>query len=176
MNLSKEAIRAIMPGVSLSNLDKFYSYLVEYMAVYGIVTPLRISAFLATLGVESGSFRYVEELASGAAYEGRKDLGNVYQGDGKRYKGRGLIQITGRYNYTQMSDMLGIDFINNPQLLQEPQYAVQSACAWWYKNGLNEIADTGDIVKVTKKVNGGTNGLTSRTTIFNKALSVFGLV
>jgi len=82
---------------------------------------------------------YNKEIASGAAYEYRKDLGNIYPGDGVKFKGRGLIQITGRSNYTAAAKALGIDCINHPELLEQPEWAVKSACWWWENKGLNEI-------------------------------------
>ena len=95
--------------------------------------------FIAQIGHESGQLKYSEEIASGKAYEGRKDLGNTQQGDGVKFKGRGLIQITGRFNYIQLSKDLGEDFIKNPELLSTPKYAVQSACWFWNKNKLNDL-------------------------------------
>lgn len=164
-----DILSEILPYASMSNLLKYYDYLEEFAEKYEVNTPMRIAHFLSQVGHESGSFKYVEEIASGSAYEGRKDLGNTRPGDGVKYKGRGLIQITGRSNYEQMSKMLGVDFINGPTLLQTPRYAVESAFAWWRKNGLNELADKGDVKAVTKRVNGGYNGLDDRIKIFERA-------
>jgi putative chitinase len=137
--MTNEQLKAIMPQSTEANRKKYLPFLNKYMLEYGI-TPEREAAFLAQIGHESGQLRYVEELASGAAYEWRKDLGNTQPGDGKRFKGRGLIQITGRKNYQQISDAWGVDFIANPALLATPEYAVKSAC-WWYKNNvLNKLS------------------------------------
>lgn len=141
MKLTDEQLKAIYPNSTQSNRDKYLPFLNQYMSEFGINNPDRAAAFLAQIGHESAELRYSEEIASGAAYEGRRDLGNTEDGDGKRFKGRGLIQITGRSNYEQISKAFGIDFINNPQLLATPEYAVKSACWWWKSRKLNEKAD-----------------------------------
>ena len=151
----------------------FAPFLSEYMRVYGISTPKRIWAFLATIGVESGSLLYVEEIASGVAYEGRKDLGNVVKGDGVRFKGRGLIQVTGRSNYAAVSEALGVDFVSNPCKLRELPYSVSGSCWWWWKNGCNEIADRGDMVAIRKRVNGGLNGYNEFVKLYKRAKEIW---
>lgn len=152
--------------------DIFYPYLIKFLTKYEINTNARITAFLAQVIHESGSFRYVAEIASGMAYEGRKDLGNVKFGDGKRFKGRGLIQITGRSNYDQVSKALGIDFVNTPLLLEQTEYAVESACWWWKSHGLNELADTYEFDRITKRINGGYNGKKERDELYNLARKI----
>lgn len=139
------------------------------MAEFGITTPARQASFLAQVGHESGQLRYVLELASGAAYEGRKDLGNTAAGDGVRFKGRGLIQITGRANYAACGAALGLDLVASPALLEQPVNACRSAGWFWKTHGLNELADAGDQVKVTRRINGGTNGLAERLALFDAA-------
>ena len=139
MILTNEDLKAMLPLSSEANRKKYIEWLNYFMLEYDIDTDKRIAAFIAQIGHESGQLRYVEELASGAAYEGRKDLGNTQKGDGKRFKGRGLIQITGRFNYALISKDLGEDFISNPELLSTPKYAVQSACWFWNKNKLNDL-------------------------------------
>lgn len=140
---------------------------------YGITSPVRLAAFLAQIGHESGGLRYVRELASGEAYEGRKSLGNTQPGDGPRYRGRGLIQITGRANYaatTQRMQPAGApDFIDFPEALEEPQWAAWSACDWWAAHGCNELADSGDFDALTRRINGGTNGIDDRRKRWEKA-------
>lgn len=147
----------------------YVNWLNEYCPQFGINTPLRLAAFLAQIGHESGRLRYSEEIAKGDAYEGRKDLGNTQKGDGKKYKGRGLIQITGRYNYAQVSNELGIDFVTNPTMLAQPEYAVMSACWYWQSRGLNELADEGRFRDITRKINGGYNGLEDREKLYERA-------
>ena len=138
-----------------------------------INTCLREAAFLSQILVESGCFKWVREIwgptPTQSGYEGRVDLGNTQPGDGFKYRGRGLIQVTGRANYTACAQALGIDCINHPELLEQPEYAVASAVWFWTANNLNAIADTGDIKHVTHVVNGGYNGLADREMYYNKA-------
>lgn len=130
---------------------------------YGIMqSKLRLAHFLAQLVHESGSFRYMEEIASGAAYEGRADLGNTISGDGKRYKGRGPIQLTGRANYRAFGQRIGIDLENHPEVAALPCVGLHIALEYWADRGLNSYADADDIHLVTRKINGGTNGLADR--------------
>lgn len=129
---------------------------------FDINTPARKKAFVAQTLHESGRLIYLAELASGSRYEGRKDLGNTQPGDGVKFKGRGLIQITGRANYTDIAKALNLDCVNNPMILEEPANAVRVSAWWWKKHGCNELADKGDIVALTKRINGGTNGLADR--------------
>jgi putative chitinase len=129
--ISKEQLHQIMPYASGENLEKFCQPLNETMDKYQINTPQRMACFLAQLAHESGCLKYVKELATGQAYEGRKDLGNIEPGDGVKFKGRGLIQITGRTNYGALSKALGADLINHPELLEGPVYASFSAWTEW---------------------------------------------
>ena len=130
---------------------------------YGILdNPLRLIHFLAQLAHESGNFKYMEEIASGAAYEGRKDLGNTQTGDGKRYKGRGPIQLTGRANYRKYGQSLGIDFENNPEIVAIPSVGLLVACKFWSDNDLNVVADRDDVTTITRRINGGLNGFEDR--------------
>lgn len=160
-------------GIKLFSVNKFYPFLRKWMEFYNINTPLQQAQFLAQIGHESGRFYYTEEIASGEAYEWRKDLDNNIEGYGVEYKGRGLIQITGFVNYKSLSDDTGIDFVKYPKLLEEPEYAAMSACWYWDKHKLNNIA--GDIVKVTKKINGGLNGYEDRLMLFNKFKKELGI-
>lgn len=158
------------------------------MGKYSIITPLRMAAFLAQVGHESGELRYVRELG-GNAYLARYDtgplakrLGNTPEadGDGQLYRGRGLIQVTGRANYRDCSEALFGDsrLLNTPELLEQPVYASLSAGWFWQRAGLNSLADkvasADDAVfeKITRKVNGGTNGLADRQALYRRALEV----
>lgn len=123
---------------------------------------LRLAHFMAQLIHESGSFRYMEEIASGAKYEGREDLGNTQPGDGVRFKGRGPIQITGRANYRRFGRILGIDIERHPEIASLPSIGLQLACAYWDDRGLNAFADRDDIITITKRINGGLNGFDDR--------------
>jgi putative chitinase len=155
---------------------RFHPFLVSGMGYYGITTRLRQAAFLATIAHESGELMYTAEIwgptPTQEGYEGRADLGNDIFGDGKRFKGRGLIQITGRDNYRELSDAMGTDYIAEPERLEQPEDAALSACWWWKQHGCNELADRPDFRAVTRRVNGGLNGLESRLNYYNRALSV----
>ena len=134
-----------------------------HLRTFGILdNSLRLTHFLAQLAHESGNFRYMEEIASGAAYEDRKDLGNTQAGDGKRYKGRGPIQLTGRANYRKYGQQLGIDFENNPEIVALPSVGLLVACKFWSDNDLNTLADKDDVLTITRRINGGTNGFADR--------------
>lgn len=155
-----------------AKIDVFLAPLNSAMAEFDINTPVRQASFIAQVGHESGQLRYVREIASGAAYEGRKDLGNTQPGDGVRFRGRGLIQVTGRSNYTAAMMALDIDCVEHPELLELPVNACRSAGWFWKTHGLNELADAGDQVKVTRRINGGTNGLADRLALFEVAKRV----
>ena len=142
------------------------------MQEFGIDTPVRQASFLAQVGHESGQLRYVRELASGAAYEGRGDLGNVVAGDGVRFKGRGLLQVTGRANYAACGVALGLDLLASPQLLEQTVFACRSAGWFWQSRGLNRLADAGDQERVTRRINGGVNGLAERLALYQAARKV----
>ena len=183
MVIKLEHLKAICPQLH-KNADVFVPYLNEVILSHKIDTPKRLSAFIAQIAHESGQFRYTVEIASGRAYEGRKDLGNIYAGDGVKFKGRGLIQITGRDNYTKLSKTFGVDFVKNPDLLSTPQYAVKSAAWFWQTIKGNDYADLPDTWRsatkkytpfqyITYRVNGGQNGYAERLSFYNKALAVF---
>jgi len=146
----------------------------QAMQEFQIDTPLRQAAFVAQCAHESGSLRYVKEIASGEAYEGRKDLGNIYPGDGVRYKGRGLIQITGRRNYLDCGLCLGVDLVSSPELLETPELACRSAAWFFQTKGCNELADKEDFLRVTRVINGGTNGYKERLAFYERAKEVLG--
>ncbi|WP_199907306.1 glycoside hydrolase family 19 protein, partial [Campylobacter concisus] len=164
-NISKEEL--IKLGVSEDNTNIFLNYINSTMKEYNINTCKRKLHFLAQIRHESGEFAYLKEIADGSAYEGRKDLGNTQPGDGKRFKGRGLIQITGRKNYTAYGSYKGINFTDgsNNIKLEEKQYAVDSAGWYWSKHlnvDLNNMADDDDLIYITYRINGGFNGFNDR--------------
>lgn len=171
--ISRDELKKIMPHARQANLEKYYEPLVDAMREFQIDTPSRIAAFLAQVAHESGSLTYAKELASGEAYEGRADLGNTEAGDGRRYKGRGLMQITGRANYKACGEALGIDLVARPELLEEAVPACRSAGWFWaeYKK-LNDDADRGDFLRITKRINGGTNGWKDRVAYYDRAKEV----
>lgn len=136
---------------------------------YAINTRLRIAHFLGQTCHESAGFRTTEEFASGEAYEGRTDLGNDRPGDGVRYKGRGLLQLTGRANYRSIGKILGLDLENQPALAAEPVLSLKIACEFWKRKSINAPSDADDLVEVTRRVNGGKNGIDDRRTFTAKA-------
>jgi putative chitinase len=136
---------------------------------YDIDTRLRIAHFLAQTCHESAGFRTTEEFASGEAYEGRADLGNTRPGDGVRYKGRGLIQLTGRANYRSCGQALGIDLETDPLRAAEPQISLRIACEYWKARRINAMCDADDLLRVTESVNGGLNGLDERRQLTGRA-------
>lgn len=144
------------------------------MTRYMIRTFLREAHFLAQICHESDGFNTLEEYASGAAYEGRTDLGNVIAGDGKRYKGRGLIQLTGRANYKKYGAILGLALEAQPELAVLPENAVLIACEYWKSRHINMFCDKDDLKAVTRRVNGGLNGLASRATYLRRAEAALG--
>lgn len=130
---------------------------------YGLLdNGLRLAHFMAQLMHESGNFRYMEEIASGAAYEGRRDLGNTVAGDGRKFKGRGPIQLTGRANYRSYGRIIGIDIERHPDVAALPSIGLWTALEYWRQNNLNALADRDDLTTITKRINGGTNGLNDR--------------
>lgn len=167
--LTFDQLKQICPALP-KKAGAYIPYLNQFMPQYGIDTPERIRMFIAQVAHESGQFKYTREIASGKQYEGREDLGNIHKGDGVKYKGRGLIQLTGRYNYAKCSKALDVDFIKNPELLSTPEYAVQSACWFWQDRNLNRYAN--DIRKCTKAINGGYNGLEERRLFWQRAKKV----
>lgn len=166
----------IMPKAHTSGrAAKFLDALNKMMTKYTITTPLRMAHFLAQVAHESGELYYTEEIASGSAYEGRKDLGNTQPGDGKRFKGRGIIQLTGRANYTAFAKDTGCGCINRPELLAQLPWSVETAGWYWQKRNINEAADSDDFITVTKRVNGGTNGMASRQEYLIRAKQAFAI-
>ena len=172
--ISSAQLRAVMPNLSAADANRHLPYLNAAMAEGNINTPRRQAAFLAQLAHESGQLRYFEEIASGAAYEGRRDLGNTQPGDGVRFKGRGPIQLTGRSNYASASAALGVDLINNPALAATPAIGFRIAQWFWNSRGLNSYADAGNFDAITLRVNGGYNGKADRDAYYARALQVLG--
>jgi putative chitinase len=136
---------------------------------YDITSRLRIAHFLGQTCEESAGYRTTEEFASGREYEGRQDLGNTHKGDGPRYKGRGLLQLTGRANYADYGKALGVDLVNNPTLAAQPALSLKIACEYWKRHDINADCDRDDAQAVTRKVNGGLNGLSDRIAFMQKA-------
>lgn len=178
MTITADLLKAIMPAATPDNAARFAGPLDQTCTEFQINTPQRMAAFLAQLAHESGSLLYVRELASGQAYEGRKDLGNTQPGDGVRFKGRGLIQITGRTNYGLCGKALDCDFTATPEKLEQPAYAARSAGWFWATHKLNDLADKGDDASfetITRRINGGLNGQQERQAFFVRAKHALGI-
>lgn len=169
--ITADELRQIMP-FARDRIDTYIDPLCEAMEEFEIDSLERQAAFIAQIAHESGGLRYVRELASGEAYEGRKDLGNDQPGDGVRYKGRGLIQITGKANYRACGDALGVDLVAEPELLEGPVLACRSAAWFWASRGLNDLADRGDFKAITKRINGGYNGYQDRLAYYERAQAI----
>lgn len=146
---------------------------------YGILdNPLRLAHFLAQVSHESGGFRYMEEIwgptDAQARYEGRKDLGNTVKGDGYLFRGRGPLQLTGRLNYEEYGNAIGLWLTDKPDLAAIPAIGLHIACEYWKRKGLNAWADADDAVTITKRVNGGANGLADRLARLKKIKGLIG--
>lgn len=168
--------KAMLGIVSQARYNELAPSVNQALLQAGCNTVNRAAMFLAQIGHESMGLRYMEEIASGAAYEGRKDLGNTQVGDGKRFKGRGPIQITGRHNYTQVSKwahskgyVSSADyFVKNPTEMASVKLGFIGAVWYWtVARNMNGYADAGDIVGATRAVNGGLNGLDDRRNRWN---------
>ncbi|XXF81046.1 glycoside hydrolase family 19 protein [Myxococcaceae bacterium GXIMD 01537] len=173
-SVTAQQLRAIMPKLPEAQLTRDLPYLNCAMIEADIVTPLRQAAFLAQLAHESGELRFMEELSSGAAYEGRRDLGNTQPGDGPRYKGRGPIQLTGRANYRAAGLALGVDLEGNPTRAKDPDVSYRVAGWYWDSRNLNPLADFQDFVGITRAINGGLNGLDQRQRYYAVAKQALG--
>jgi putative chitinase len=179
---------------SAASAQTFLSSINDTLVKYNINTPARQLCFLAQVSHESGGLFYTEELASGTAYEGRKDLGNIQPGDGVKFKGRGLIQITGRLNYTALGKAFQADLVGHPEQLggkniqtctpDQLKYAALSAGWFWNGANLNALADKIDLRQpideganldefkaITRRINGGYNGLADRIHRYKEGLA-----
>lgn len=170
--ITLDMLKKLAPKGNAKILSELAAHLDTYLPKYEVNTYLRLCHFIAQAAHESAGFKTLEEYASGAAYEGRKDLGNTVKGDGKRYKGRGIFQLTGRANYKAIGDKLGVNLVDNPDLAATGEISVQTALEYWKSRGLNAFADKDDVLTITKKINGGTNGLDDRKQYLAKAKTI----
>ena len=175
MSITQQQLLQILPNAG-PVAGVFVPVLNAAMVHYQIIGPKRVAAFIAQIGHESGQLKYVKEIwgptVDQAKYEGRKDLGNTVAGDGSKYRGRGLIQITGRANYMACGEALGLDLITQPELLEKPQHACMSAAWFWATKGLNTLAEADQFDKITRRINGGQNGAADRQALYARALKV----
>jgi putative chitinase len=173
---------AMLDQISLDRAQREVAAANQALLAAGATTVNRAAMFLAQIGHESGSLRYATELASGQAYNGRKDLGNTYPGDGPRYKGRSYLQLTGRHNYGlfgQWAKARGLVsdqnyFVNNPDQVAQLPWVWLGPVWYWVvaRPTLNAVSDAGDTTKATRLVNGGTNGLADRVARWNRCRSL----
>lgn len=196
MTITADILKAIAPGSKKTNyklLPELAHWMNEWFPKYHIDTKAEICHFIAQTAHESDSYNTLEEYASGKAYEGRKDLGNIYPGDGVKYKGKGLIETTGRLNYRALTisynklNSSHLDFEEHPELLKDENLAVWSACEYWDSRSLNDIANMPDETKIwskrlqynlspleyiTLRVNGGQNGIKERINFYYKCKKI----
>jgi putative chitinase len=178
MPITSDQLQEIIKPVNINTgmLNQITNSLNQTFDGYEINTNLRMCHFLAQVLHESGTFRYTEEIwgptVTQQKYEGRADLGNDSPGDGFKYRGRGWIQLTGKANYKLASAELNQDFVNNPDLLQQYPGAALIAGWYWKNHNLNSLADNDDILDITRKINGGTNGLAERQGWLSRAKAV----
>lgn len=179
MNLTAQQLAA-GTGATLARAQLWLAPITRAMAEFEVNTPARAAAFLAQVGHESGGLQWVAELADGSRYDVGKlavSLGNTPEkdGDGQKFKGRGLIQLTGTRNYVLALMALGLDVLNNPDLLTAPEAAARVAGWYWWNNRLNRFADAGDFVGLTRAINGGVNGLADRERLHAAARAALGI-
>lgn len=167
---------AIATGARIDRATEHLPHILAAMDEFDINTDNRRAAFLAQIGHESGGLHWLVEIwgptAAQRRYELRQDLGNTEPGDGYRFRGRGLIQITGRSNYDKAGKALGVDLIANPELLGQSPLADRSAAWFWKAHGCNEMADIKAFERITRRINGGLNGYPERLALWDKAQSV----
>ena len=185
MQITRQQLMRAVPDLHFARVDEFVASFNMWAYSFGITSPKRIVHYLAQVFHESGKLRYAEELASGAQYEGRKDLGNTQKGDGVRFKGRGYIQLTGRANYAKFNacDVCTEDVIKHPENVAEFPLNQIASMWFWQTHELNELADRDDggmcgediVTKITKRVNGGTYGLSQRKYYYRRIKKEFGL-
>lgn len=165
-------------GARLDRAQRFVDPLTAAMTEFGIDNRSRQAAFLTNVGHESGGLHWLVELwgptPAQQGYEGRRNLGNTQIGDGFKFRGRGLLQTTGRANYAALSQHLGVDYVADPDRLAQPVDAARSACYFWQSHNLNQFADGGDFLSVVKAINGGYNGLSERQMLWSDAKTALG--
>ncbi|MBN1560830.1 glycoside hydrolase family 19 protein [candidate division KSB1 bacterium] len=181
--ITDDSLRQIMPRLRSEKRAVYLPLLQRSMAEFKISTPRREAAFLAQIAHESGEFRWMEEIWGPTPQQLRYEppsklatnLGNTHTGDGKRFKGRGPIQITGLYNYDKYGNLLGINLLDHPEKAATPEVGFRIAGLFWQKNGLNELADRLHFELITRKINGGVNGLADRLKYYARAKQVLGI-
>jgi len=185
--LTIEQLQAIMPLLPAAKRTTYFPFLTAAVSEFGIDQPARTAAFLAQLAHESAQFKFMEEIWGPTTAQRRYEppdklattLGNTEPGDGFRFKGRGPIQVTGRANYRRFGDLLGLDLVATPAQAASPEVAFRIAALFWSKKGLNELADrvTSEAFReITRRINGGFNGLAERQRFYETAKTVLAVV
>jgi putative chitinase len=180
MQINLEQLKRIYKERPAKMLEPWVPILNKVMEKYEINTPQRIRMFLAQIGHESGRLRFVRELWGPTAQQLRYEppttlarrLGNTQKGDGEKYMGRGLIQVTGRHNYARVGAIMGLPLLDRPELLEEPMNAAESAGIFWSQNNLNALCDAGFFQELTRRINGGMNGYADRYQLYQRAFDV----
>lgn len=177
MVITESQVRRIMPSAPNDRVREFVKSFNDWSGEFGINTPLRAAHYIAQVAHETGQLKWLEELASGKAYEGRRDLGNTQPGDGVRFKGRGLLQTTGRANYQAYanSQYCNGDLMAHPEWLAKFPGAQKSSMFFWLKKGLSALADKDNCRAVTQRINGGYNGYAQRAYFLRITKKVMGL-
>ena len=176
ITITEKQVKFIMPRAMDSRVAEFVKSFNDYAEQFGITTPLRAAHYIAQVAHETGQLKWLEEIASGAQYEGRKDLGNTQKGDGKRFKGRGYLQTTGRANYQayQNSGFCNGDLMSHPEWLAKQPGCQKASMYYWWKRKINAAADRDDCRAVTKLINGGYNHYAERAQFTRMAKSALG--
>ncbi|WNG37986.1 glycoside hydrolase family 19 protein [Archangium violaceum] len=170
--LTVHELRALMPRLSAAHAAELLPHLEAAMAEANITTPARRAAFLAQVAHESGELRFFEGVVSNLMDEEPEGLGNVHPEDPVRYKARGPLPITGRTNYRAASRALGIDLEREPARVAEAEVGFRVAAWYWYSRDLNRLADVGDFREITRRINGGYNGMARRAEYYRRAFEV----
>ena len=181
--LTLDVLHAVMPTLDKPKADLCYPPLAAALDEFEINTPYRIAAFLAQIAHESGELKWFRELWGPTPQQLKyeppsrlaKELGNTRKGDGKRYKGRGVIQLTGRANYSHIGDLLGLPLEEKPELAEQPDVAFRVAGLFWKTKGLNALADGNMFQAITKRINGGYNGMDGRLKYYQRARVALGI-
>lgn len=190
MNAMTPQILAAALGIPLARATPFAAPIAAAMQRYAIDAPARQAAFLAQCGHESGRLQWLRELwgptPAQRAYEPpaakARELGNTEQGDGFRYRGGGLLQITGRYNFTVYGKKIGVDLAGSPDLIGQPATAALVSAQWWADHGLNALADAGDFLGISRAINLGSahaagtpNGMDDRRALWATCKAALGV-
>lgn len=174
--VTRERLLRLAPSANATIVAGIAERFGELADDHDITTPRRICHFLAQAAHETDGFRTLEEYGGPAyfvRYEGRRDLGNIQAGDGVRYHGRGIFQLTGRANYRRFGQILGIDLEAEPERAKEPETSLRVAFAYWTERAINPAADADDVGRVTRLINGGRNGLVERARYLEKAKGIW---